>query len=1082
MNIKKLQFVFLVIMFLPGCYTPSEQPSPETPNPLLYPADRARYESSNRPDLTMPAFGESVMDPITGNRITRITDGPDICWTGGFPKHDYSKAQPWNADQSMYRYSSVAIYDATSYQPIRCLPNLYVAKWSHLDPNIIYSFKPNQRRILRYNTETEVTEEIVDLSNECDYMALGPGEGNIDIHDKRVALACRVDTADSEKSDLRIVMVDLQSGEVTASKTMQGAWHGRGDRPGVFDWVSVSQQGDYVVINWSSHLNQGNPYMENGQQHYGVEVYDTDTLTFQRRLWHYGNHGDLCVDSAGDEAYVQFNGSSGSQVNMYRLHDGQHTVLISEEQNPNGDIGTDFLGHEGHISCRNTRRPGWAYVSLEYRSGISTPESINDGEILAVKLDGSGTVEHFGHHQSSATSYAKSVMPVPSPDGSKVMFSSDWGNSQNPELAYEFVVDVPPLGIENLVTNEEIKNILDQIISIFENNTPVLQYDYAENHADGRGITAGRAGFTSATSDMLEVIERYTIIVPDNLLAEYLPRLRELAADEDGSTQGLEGLGVKWQQSANDVSFRNVQDEVSDEYYYIPAIAHAERLGAIYPLTLLNLYDAAIQHGDGDDPDGLSAMISRTTASVGGTPATGISEEVWLVEFMSVRRSVLLHPDNQVTQQVWSESVGRVDTMIELYQSGNLLLTPPIEINPWGTAFTIMTGTYPPENPSPEQPSIAPVIGAGTIAATPLEQGTIFVSPDGSGNLCTRQTACNIITALNTVQAGDVVFLRGGIYYLTKDKVQHIFLKGGTVNAPVIYESYPGEQAIFDGSTLSPFVADENRKGTIFLAENYTILRNLEIRNMPLTGVRISGNHNTIEGCHIHGNHRIGIYVHNGVNGYSAGDDGGSYNNISNNIVNDNSDAGMSHGPYDDGNIGDGIAIDSGVGNLISHNTVYENSDDGIDTWKSINTIVEYNLVYGHGKGTKGGGNGFKLGGDHDANSPLARGVVARHNISYNNKTNGFSYNAGKEVLMEYNTAYENGLRGFATGDDTIVSNNIASRNRQEPSLYGSQTNNSWDRAGQVVFINSTNPELIDFLRPVTGDVFEDIGAYAALD
>ena len=75
--------------------------------------------------------------------------------------------------------------------------------------------------------------------------------------------------------------------------------------------------------------------------------------------------------------------------------------------------------------------------------------------------------------------------------------------------------------------------VADQIISVFENNTPVIQYGYAKNLNDGRGITAGRAGFTSATGDMLAVIERYSAKVPVNYLAAYLPALRELSANRD---------------------------------------------------------------------------------------------------------------------------------------------------------------------------------------------------------------------------------------------------------------------------------------------------------------------------------------------------------------------------------------------------------------------------------------------------------------------------------------------------------------------------------------------------------------------
>src|SRR3954471_23755995 len=86
----------------------------------------------------------------------------------------------------------------------------------------------------------------------------------------------------------------------------------------------------------------------------------------------------------------------------------------------------------------------------------------------------------------------------------------------------------------------------DKLISQFENSTSVIQYCYVEALDDGRGYTVGRAGFTSATGDLLEVAERYTKRVPDNPLADLLPTLREKARNEDGSLDGLEGLPDAW--------------------------------------------------------------------------------------------------------------------------------------------------------------------------------------------------------------------------------------------------------------------------------------------------------------------------------------------------------------------------------------------------------------------------------------------------------------------------------------------------------------------------------------------------------
>jgi chitosanase len=142
--------------------------------------------------------------------------------------------------------------------------------------------------------------------------------------------------------------------------------------------------------------------------------------------------------------------------------------------------------------------------------------------------------------------------------------------------------------------------LADQIISVFENNTPKIDYTYAENLDDRRGITAGRTGFTSTTGDLLIVVERYTLVDFEIPLAVCLPHLRELADQESGYIDGLENLEDAWRMAAEDSIFREIQDLVVDEEYYWPAVGYAEELGLLFPLSLLNLYDTCIQHGGGD--------------------------------------------------------------------------------------------------------------------------------------------------------------------------------------------------------------------------------------------------------------------------------------------------------------------------------------------------------------------------------------------------------------------------------------------------------------------------------------------------
>jgi chitosanase len=224
------------------------------------------------------------------------------------------------------------------------------------------------------------------------------------------------------------------------------------------------------------------------------------------------------------------------------------------------------------------------------------------------------------------------------------------------------------------------KRRAEALTSVFENGTPTLQYAYTEKLGDGRGITAGRAGFTSGTGDLLEVVERYAKQVPATPLAKYLPRLRVLAQKESGDTTGLEGLEKAWATAAKDPKFRAAQDAVVDKEYFGPAMKHADDLGLKTPLARAQLYDAIIQHGDGDDPDGLGALISRANKEAGGSPKQGVPETRWLGAFLKVRRADLAHTSDPATRKEWAQSVSRVDVFSDLLAAKNLALTGPIHI------------------------------------------------------------------------------------------------------------------------------------------------------------------------------------------------------------------------------------------------------------------------------------------------------------------------------------------------------------------------------------------------------------------
>jgi chitosanase len=230
---------------------------------------------------------------------------------------------------------------------------------------------------------------------------------------------------------------------------------------------------------------------------------------------------------------------------------------------------------------------------------------------------------------------------------------------------------------------------VDKLISQFENSTSVIQYCYVEALDDGRGYTVGRAGFTSATGDLLEVAERYTDQVPDNPLADLLPTLREKAKNEDGSIDGLEGLPDAWKEACRDPRQRRVQDAIVDEEYYDPAVHEARKRKLRRPLSVAAIYDAEIQHGPGSDPDGVPAMLRRAKKRAGGTPRSGVSEKRFLRAFIRDRRATLAHAHDPDTRAAWAQTVERADVWMQLLNTGQWQMASPIRVHTPNYNFTI---------------------------------------------------------------------------------------------------------------------------------------------------------------------------------------------------------------------------------------------------------------------------------------------------------------------------------------------------------------------------------------------------------
>ncbi|KAJ1957229.1 hypothetical protein EC988_000941 [Linderina pennispora] len=217
------------------------------------------------------------------------------------------------------------------------------------------------------------------------------------------------------------------------------------------------------------------------------------------------------------------------------------------------------------------------------------------------------------------------------------------------------------------------KNIALQLTNIYENGDTDFHYDYCENLNDGRGYTAGIAGFCSGTSDAWVVIQQYHKLTGGkDEFSKYDEVMKELDKTNSGSVTGLDGYCSVWEKlGKSDAKFRCAQNSIRDSMYLNPSQVIADKLGAKLDVTRAQLYDTIIQHGEGTDPDSIDALIERTSASFKANAwgfsgsllkinGHNVDEIVWLKKFLEVRMDDLMNPYNKETQEEWSESVSRV--------------------------------------------------------------------------------------------------------------------------------------------------------------------------------------------------------------------------------------------------------------------------------------------------------------------------------------------------------------------------------------------------------------------------------------
>jgi hypothetical protein len=395
------------------------------------------------PSVPEPGYLSTETFAPFNTKITRITGDPGTSLGGAVAgtwstdaRHHYSKDQPWNSDQSLIAIQNTstgggnpsAVYlDATTHLPAYGKCSNYQLgddRW-HVSTDHPHERVNATGTLLDWfdiTTCTETRQWTLPMS----VIGLGQGEGNTSFDGRFAVLG--------DQTSMFVVDMDPQPPYAPYPTARFGPITNVSAGCGLpnckVTWESVSPSGKYAVVHYS-----GEP----------IKVFDIDPVTLALTPRTITNLAPLCPTATG---VVYKLGHADMTLNPF---DNNEDVIIGQEKcgNLNKTVNGQLIGHvvmvrlkDGtmtsltnptkeqsahHISARNFDRPGWAYVSyFAAVSGSGTTKKYND-EIIAVKLDGSGSVERLANmHSTTSGCYRCETHAVPSRDGTKVMYASTW--------------------------------------------------------------------------------------------------------------------------------------------------------------------------------------------------------------------------------------------------------------------------------------------------------------------------------------------------------------------------------------------------------------------------------------------------------------------------------------------------------------------------------------------------------------------------------------------------------------------------------------------------------------------------------